>query len=257
MFLARPRLALAVVGLVAVALLYVAFRFASYDTAPDTVVDPGTVAFQHEVDYENVFGADPLVVVITGDVEKLINGPGLTSLIAIEARLAQHADPGVQSVYGPASIATVAGATIQNVAAGQLPAVLTAAPNKATAAAQAAGKSAADQQTAGTAAAQAAGAAYIQNALKQYPELQQLAPLQASNPRWMSALFINPDNGKPKARFASVTPDANHVVVTARMGTDFRPGSVSALASLIPHQVNSTVLGKAGPTPRRTPPPAR
>jgi predicted RND superfamily exporter protein len=244
--LARPRLALVVLGLAAVALLYVAFRFATYDTAPDTVVDPGTAAFQHEVDYESVFGADPLVVVITGNVERLINGSGLTSLIAIEARLAQHSDLGVQSVYGPASIATVAGATIQNVAAGQLTAVMTAAQNKAIADAAAAGKSTADQQTAGQQAAQAAGAAYIQNALKQYPELQQLAPLQASNPKWMSALFINPDNGKPKSRFAAVTPDANHVVVTARMGTEFRPGSaVASLVALIRQQVKGTVLEQA------------
>src|SRR3981081_2348315 len=181
--LARPRLALMVLGLAAVAWLYIALRFASYDTAPDTVVDPGTAAFQHEVDYENVFGADPLVVVLTGNVERLFNGAGLTSLIAIEARLAQHSDLGVQSVYGPASIATVAGATIQNAPAGRRTAVIAAARNKASAAAQAAGKSAAGQQTAGTAAAQAAGAAYIQNALKQYPELQQLAPLQANNPK--------------------------------------------------------------------------
>ena len=243
--LARPRLALLLLGVAAVGLLYVAFRFASYDTAPDTVVDPGTVAFQHEVDYESVFGADPLVVVVSGNVERLFNGAGLTSLIAIEGRLAQHADLGVQSVYGPASIATVAGATIQNVAAGQLTAVMTAAQNKAIADAQAAGKPTADQQTAGQQAAQAAGAAYIQSALKQYPELQQLAPLQASNPKWMSALFINPDNGKPKARFAAVTPDPNHVVVTARMGTSFRPGSVAALVDLIRQQVKGTVLEQA------------
>ena len=40
--LARPRLALVLLGVAAFALLSVALRFASYDTAPDTVVDPGT-----------------------------------------------------------------------------------------------------------------------------------------------------------------------------------------------------------------------
>ena len=83
----------------------------------------------------------------------------------------------------------------------------------------------------GQQAAQAAGQTYIENALKQFPELQKLAPLQASNPKWMDALFINPDNGKPKPRFSAVTPDSNHVVVTARMGTDFRPGSVRRLST--------------------------
>src|SRR6202011_3226687 len=111
----------------------------------------------------SVFGADPLVVLISGDVGHLFDGPGLPYEIGIEGGLAKQTNLGVQSVYGPASIATVAGATIQNVAAGQLTTVMTAAQTKAYNDAQAAGKPAADQQTAGQQAAQAAGAAYIQS----------------------------------------------------------------------------------------------
>src|ERR1700737_3487846 len=196
MFLRRPRVALALLTLLAAGLLYVALRFASYDTAPDTVVDPGTAAFQHEVDYESVFGADPLVILVSGDVERLFNGSGLTSEIAVEAGLAQHSDLGVQSVYGPSSIATVAGATIQNVPAAQLTTVVTAAEQKAQQDAKTAGKSDQEAQQIGQQAGQDAGKAYIANALKQFPELQKLAPLQANNPKWMAALFINPDNGK-------------------------------------------------------------
>jgi len=245
MFLARPRLVLALVAVLALALLYVALRFASFDTAPDTVVDPSTPAFQHEVDYESVFGADPLVVLISGNVETLFNGPGLTSEIAIEGQLAQHGDLGVQSVYGPSSIATVAGATIQNVAAGQLTAVMSAAQTKARADAKAAGKSDADATTIANAAAQAAGKTYIENALKQFPELQKLAPLQASNPKWMDALFINPDTGKPKPRFSAVIPDPNHVVVTARLGTSFRPGAAGLLSDLVHRQISGSPIEKA------------
>jgi predicted RND superfamily exporter protein len=242
MFLARPRLALSVLALLAVGLLYVALRFASYDTAPDTVVDPGTIAFQHEVDYESVFGADPMVVLVTGNVERLFNGSGLTSEIALEAGLAQHPELGVQSVYGPASIATVAGATIQNVAAGQLTAVVTAAQQKAQQDAKAAGKSDQEAQTIGQQAGQDAGNAYIANALKQFPELQKLAPLQASNPMWMDALFINPDNGKTKARFAAVTPDSNHVVVTARLRPETGQASVAALVDFLRQTVKGTPI---------------
>src|ERR1700730_16118815 len=242
MFLARPRLALAVLALLAVGLLYVALRFASYDTAPDTVVDPGTVAFQHGVDYESVFGADPMVVLVTGNVERLFNGSGLTSEIAVEAGLAQHPELGVQSVYGPASIATVAGATIQNVAAGQLTAVVTAAQQKAQQDAKAAGKSDQEAQTIGQQAGQNTGNAYIDDALKQFPELQKLAPLQASNPMWMDALFINPDNGKTKARFAAVTPDSNHVVVTARLRPETGQASVAALVDFLRQTVKGTPI---------------
>jgi predicted RND superfamily exporter protein len=245
MFLARPRLALAALALLAAGLLYVALRFASYDTAPDTVVDPATPAFQHEVDYESVFGADPLVILVSGDVEHLFNGPGLTSEIALEAGLAQHPDLGVQSVYGPSSIATVAGATIQNVAAGQLTTVVTAAEQKAQLDAKAAGKSDQEAQQAGQQAGQDAGKAYIANALKQFPELQKLAPLQANNPKWMDALFINPDNGKPKARFAAVTPDPNHVVVTARLRPETGQGAVTVLVNYLRQTVKGTPIEKA------------
>src|SRR5258708_3275613 len=245
MFLARPRLALTLLAVLALALLAFALRYASYDTAPDTVVDPSTQAFQHEVDYESVFGADPLVVLVSGNVENLINSSALTSEIGIEGQLARHADLGVQSVYGPSSIATVAGATIQNVAAGQITTGMSAAQTKAFPDAKAAGKSDAEATTIANDAAKAAGTAYINNALKQFPELQKLAPLQASNPRWMAALFINPDNGKPKPRFASVIPDPNHIVVTARLGTAFRPGSAQALIDLIDQQVAGTPLARA------------
>src|SRR6202171_1867096 len=245
MFLRRPRVALALLTLLAAGLLYVAIRFASYDTAPDTVVDPGSVAFQHEADYEGVFGADPMVVLVTGNVERLFNGPALTSEIALEAGLAGHADLGVQSVYGPSSIATVAGATIQNVAAGQLTTVITAAQQKAQQDAKAAGKSDADAQTAGQAAGPAAGQAFIGNGLKQYPELQKLAPLQPSNPKWMDALFINPDNGQPKARFAAVTPDSNHVVVTARLRPETGQTAVSSLVDYLRQTAKGTPLETA------------
>src|ERR1700730_685773 len=245
MFLARPRLSLALLILIAAGLLYVAFRFASFDTAPDTVVDPGTTAFQREADYEAVFGADPMVVLLTGNVERLFNGPGLTSEIAVEAGLAQHADLGVQSVYGPSSIATVAGATIQNVAAGQLTTAMTDAQTKAQQDAKAAGKSDADAQQAAQAAGQAAGQAFIANALKQFPELQKLAPLQASNPKWIDALFINPDNGNVKGRFAAVTPDSNHVVVTARLRPGTCPRGVSLLLDFLRQTAKGTPLESA------------
>src|SRR5258708_15247366 len=245
MFLARPRLALTLLAVLALALLAFALRYASYDTAPDTVVDPSTQAFQHEVDYESVFGADPLVVLVSGNVENLINSSALTSEIGIEGQLARHADLGVQSVYGPSSIATVAGATIQNVAAGQITTVMSAAQTKAFSDAKAAVKGDAEGPTMANNAPRAAGTAYINNALNKFPELQKLAPLQASNPRWMAALFINPDNGKPKPRFASVIPDPNHIVVTARLGTAFRPGSAQALIDLIDQQVAGTPLARA------------
>src|SRR5258708_649834 len=99
---------------------------------------------------------------------------------------------------------------------------MSAAQTKAFSDAKAAGKSDADATTIANEAAKAAGTTYINNALKQFPELQKLAPLQANNPRWMDALFINPDNGKPKPRFASVIPDPHHIVITARLGTELR-----------------------------------
>ncbi|MEA2646107.1 MAG: hypothetical protein QOE92_1190, partial [Chloroflexota bacterium] len=86
--LKKPRVSLLVLLLLALGLGYVASRFVSPDTAPDTIVDPGSAAFRHEIEFENVFGADPIIVLLTTDVRGMFAGNGLQQLELTEANLA-------------------------------------------------------------------------------------------------------------------------------------------------------------------------
>src|ERR1700736_4959868 len=111
MLLARPRITLILLGVLALLLAYVGLRFSNFDTAPDTIVDPGSAAFRHEVQFEHAFGADPLVVLVTTDVKSLFSGNGLTQENATEANLATQDNQkrGVQSIYGPSAFGSITG----------------------------------------------------------------------------------------------------------------------------------------------------
>jgi predicted RND superfamily exporter protein len=219
MLLARPRLTLLIVGVLTGALLFVGLRFHNFDTAPDTIVDPGSAAFRHEIQFENTFGADPLVILITTDVKALFAGTGLQQENQTEANLATQDNQkrGVQSVYGPASFATITGYTVLSVGLAQLQQAQQAAQQKGYDDAKAAGKSEQDAQAAGTKAASDAGNAFIADQSKQHPELTKIGIPSADNSAWMTALYINPDTGQPKPKFSAFVPDSQHLLITARL----------------------------------------
>jgi predicted RND superfamily exporter protein len=235
MFLARPRLLLLLLGLFTLALAFVGVRYHNFDTAPDTIVDPGSAAFRHEVEFENTFGADPLVILVTTDVKGLFSGNGLTQENALEANLATQDNQkrGVQSVYGPASFATITGYTVISVGLAQLQQAQQAAQDKAIAEAKAAGKSDQEAQAAGTKAASDAGNAFIAEQAKAHPELAQIGVPTADNPAWMTALYINSDNGQPKPKFSAFVPDARHLLITARLNPDTNSASIDDIAASV------------------------
>ena len=145
MLLGRPRRAgvtLLAVILVAIGLGVFANSRASYDTAPDTIVDPGSTAFRHEVEFENTFGADPFVMLLRTDVKGLLGGDGLVQEVNAEGNLytARNRQLGVKTLFGPAAIATVAANAILGAFFGQLQQAGTNAYNDAFKAAKAAAK---------------------------------------------------------------------------------------------------------------------
>ncbi|MHB8507076.1 MAG: MMPL family transporter [Candidatus Dormibacteria bacterium] len=218
---ARARLLLALLALVALAGIVVAGQFGSYDTAVDTIVDPGSTVFRHEVGFESTFGADPLVLLVEGDVKTILGGAPLTNLANDEGVLYSPANlaRGVASVNGPTSLAGEAGIAAATLFAGQVQRAQDAAKLKATADAKAAGKSDAEAQQAATAAGQAAATQALQDAARQFPDLAADIPLSPTNPKWVTAILLDKD-GKPKVLFAAVVPDSSHLLVTARL----RPG---------------------------------
>ena len=247
MLLARPRITLLVLGILALVLAYVGLRFATYDTAPDTIVDPGSAAFRHEIEYENTFGADPLVVLITTDVKSLFSGNGLSQEVTTEANLATQDNQkrGVQSIYGPSSFGTITGYAVLSVGLAQLQQAQQTAQTKATADAKAAGKTDTDAQAAGTAAANDAGNAFIADQTKQHPELAQIGVPSSDNSAWMTALFINSDTSQPKPKFASFVPDGQHLLITARLDPNTGANQVDAIVASIKQTLHDSPIPNA------------
>jgi predicted RND superfamily exporter protein len=225
----RARLILPVLGLGALAVATLVALHPQYDISADNLVDPGSTTFRHEVEFEGGFGADPIVVLLSGNVPALLQGQGLSAMVNLEDTLVSPADQaaGVHSLYGPASIAEAAGLAAEGSFLSRVQGVEAAAQQKAIGDARAAGKSDADAQAAGSAAAQAAGQAEIQNAIKDYPELASIGLPSPTNPRWVSAIFLS--NGQPKARFAAIVPDAGHAVITARLRPDSSEQGIQAI----------------------------
>ena len=217
MLLKRPRVVLAVVVLLSLAMVYVADRYAGYDVGPDSIVDPGSSTYLHEAQFEGTFGADPLLVLVSGDVVKIFAGNGLIQLVNLEGNLVlpKNTALGVQAITGPASLAAVTAAEITGIGAYQLQQAQLKAQQDAIAAAKAAGKSDADAQADGQAAAQKAASDYLDNAIKTFPELASIGIPSETNPAWVSGIFLK--DQKPKPKFVAIVPDAQHILITARL----------------------------------------
>ncbi len=234
MFRKRPRLALVVVTVLSVVFGYVGWRLASFDTAADTIVDPGSAAFQHEIVYENTFGADPVVVLVQGDVQKILGGQGLQQLIRIEANMSSPANTrlGVQSLYGPTSIATVSAVAAEGSLLARVQQAEQVAQKKAFDEAKAGGATDADATTQANKAATDAGTAVLNNASKDFPEIAAIGLPSADNPRWTSAIFLDA-KGNPKPRFSAVVPDPTHILITGRLSPTTSQRAIDAITTSI------------------------
>jgi hydrophobe/amphiphile efflux-3 (HAE3) family protein len=247
--LSRPRLALILVTLLSVVMGYLGLRLSSFDTAADTIVDPGSQAFRHEIEYQNTFGADPVVVLVQGDVASILGGNGLQQLIRIETNLssADNQHRGVQSLYGPTSIATVSAVAAEGSLLARVQRAEQDAQKKAFDAAKAAGASDADANTKANTAATDAGKAVLDNASKDFPEIAQIGLPSADNPRWISAIFLD-TQGKPKPRFSAVVPDATHLLITGRLSPDTNERSVNAIIDSIRQDIAKNPIPGASVT---------
>jgi hydrophobe/amphiphile efflux-3 (HAE3) family protein len=237
------------VALCSVVLGYVGIRLSSFDVAADTIVDPGSQAFLHEVEYENTFGADPVVVLVQGDVQKILAGQGLQQLIRIESNLssADNQRRGVQSLYGPTSIATVSAVAAEGSLLARVQRAEQDAQKKAFDEAKAAGATDADANTRATAAATDAGKAVLDNASKDFPEIAAIGLPGADNPRWISAIFLDAQ-GKPKPRFSAVVPDPTHLLITGRLNPNTSERSINAITASVRQDIAKNPIPGASVT---------
>jgi predicted RND superfamily exporter protein len=183
--------------------------------------------------FEDAFGADPIVMLVSGNVASIFGGNGLIQMANAEGTflLPQNRARGVRGLYGPTRFATVAANALLSQVIAQLQQVAVQASAKAVSDAKAAGKSDADAQQAGRDAATKASNDFLQQSIKQYPELAQIGIPGPTNPAWVSSIFLK--DGKPKPKFTALVPDDNHILVTARTRPAIGAAGVNAIVASV------------------------
>ena len=244
MLLRRPRAALVVLTVISLLLGYAGLRLSRFDVRlAESIVDPNTDAFRHEVAYENSFGADPIAVLVTGDVKSILGGAGLQQLIGIETNMTtpKNFQRGLQYLYGPTSVATVAATAAEGALLARVQQAEQATYAKSLADLKAGGMAEADAQKQAQQDALDAGKAVLQNAPKDFPEFQKIGVPRADNPLWTSGIFLD-QAGKPKPRFAAIVPDSQHMLITGRLNYGAGEGAINAIHQSIQDQVTKNPI---------------
>ena len=248
--LRRPRLTLGVIAVLSVLVGFVGVTRSRFDVRlAEGIVDPNSDSFRHEVAYENAFGADPIAVMVTGDVKSILGGNGLQQLIGIETTMSSQKNysRGLQYLYGPTSVATVAATAAEGALLARVQQAYQAAYTKSLADLRSAGVADADAQKQAAQVGNDAGAAVLQNAPRDFPEFQKIGVPRADNPLWTSGIFLD-SNGVPKPRFAAVVPDAQHILITGRLNYSTGEAAINNLHQSIQDQVNKNPIPGASVT---------
>jgi hydrophobe/amphiphile efflux-3 (HAE3) family protein len=219
----HARIVIAVCALLAVAGAIAALRLPT-DAGTDTLVDHDSATYRATQRFKRLFGDDAVVVLVKGDLRKLVLTKNLDVLLNLEACLSGQGPqggrplPGVcteisglgatRVVYGPATFLNQAVVGIQQLLAGQLQAVQAQAKAAEKAGGKAAGQ-AVLQQFQGSLLR--LGARY---GIDRLPSLQ--------DPLFVSQVVfdIRRPVGTPKARFSYLFPSSRSALISARL----RPG---------------------------------
>ncbi|MFN2464015.1 MAG: MMPL family transporter, partial [Candidatus Dormibacteria bacterium] len=163
---------------------------------------------------------------------------GLQQLIGIETNMttAQNYRRGLQYLYGPTSVATVAATAAEGALLARVQQAEQATYAKSLADLKASGMSDADAQAQAQKDAMEAGKAVLQNAPRDYPEFQKIGIPRADNPLWTSGIFLDA-SGRPKPRFSAIVPDSQHMLITGRLGYGTGENSIKAIERSIRAQV--------------------
>ena len=242
----RPALLVATVAVVAAGGGVLALGLRP-NAGTDTLVGRGSETFQATEHYHQRFGEDAIVVLIRGDLAKLVLTSDLGRMLGLEgcisgnlprqvtnppggrngpcAALARDTDKPVRVVYGPGTFINEAVRQIQQQFVGQQEAEM-ARERRAMAAARqlaaAKGRSRADQETLAGQARQLVRAEYLRDTLKLALNYGLRSIPQLNDPRFVSQLVFDPARGPttPKARFAYLFPSPRSALIQVRL----RPG---------------------------------
>jgi uncharacterized protein len=209
--LARPALPLAAALVLTVVAGLGATRV-RFDASADLLADTGGATYADQVRFADVFGADPVVVMVEPPRgQQLLTPDRLVGMAQLEGDLARlH---GVRHVYGPGTLVNTFASEVTRRALDLCGTQGNQAKDGAVASAKAAGRSAADQTAAGQQAFDASVRGCAQQLAAQYPTLGVPA---LNNPGFYQELLLEPD-GTVRPFWKAVLPDTGHALVTVRM----------------------------------------
>ena len=256
---------LAVTVLVAAAAAFGATRLDT-NAGTDTIVDRDSSTFQATEQFRQRFGDDAVVVLVEGDLRKLVLTSNLGRLLRLEGCLAgnipkkANAIPGpcteiaklhpAKVVYGPATFLNQAALGIQQALGGQVSQTrvrAAAAARAAAAQAKAEGQSASEQAAAANAAAEEVGKQFEAKLLRVAAQYGITRLPQISDPLFVGQVVFDTRQkpGTPKARFSYLFPNRDSALISIRLRPELSDSERSRAIDLIRAAVNDTTPRKA------------
>ena len=173
------------------------------------LVSSGSQIFQDNARYEEQFGAEPITVLLDGQVDTIFSTGNLAILDEFEQEFSQ--DERYRSILSPVTVLQLAAAEViqaRQALEAEITLAQEAAAQQARQAAIAQGLSLAEQEQ----AAEQAKTQVLQQFQPFIDELYQMGEPSLDNPLFVSSVVYAPD-GSLNAAVASLIPDDNHALV--------------------------------------------
>jgi hydrophobe/amphiphile efflux-3 (HAE3) family protein len=252
----RPAPVLAAAVLVALVGAVVALRLTP-EAGTDSLVDSGSDTFKATEDFKEEFGDDAVVVLVRGDLEKLVLTEQINTLLTLEGCLAGNLPSGetvggiespppcgelaeskpAKVVYGPATFLNQAALQANRVLQGQSEAAIAQAQAVARRAARRAerqGLSEAQVREAARAAGQEVIAQFYQQVLQLATQYGQSGPPALDDPQFVSSVvFDSREPGQPKSRFSYLFPSSDAALISVRLQPNLSDSERSEAIDLI------------------------
>jgi hydrophobe/amphiphile efflux-3 (HAE3) family protein len=228
------------------------------DAGVSTLVDRGSGTYNATKDFDQKFGSDPVVVLVKGDLGKLLLGPDLARLTGLEACLAGSAPQGqvfkdqpaptpcqqlaelrpAHVVYGPGTFLNQFATQARNLLSEQAKGVQQQARATGLAAAARAkrqGLSPAAQRQVALAAGQAVERQFQEELLNLATRYQLSGIPDITDPKFVSAVVFDSrlPGQVPKARFSYLFPSSNSALISVRLRSDLSESDTNRAIGLI------------------------
>ena len=227
------------------------------DAGTGQLVDDDSPAAEATEDFKQEFGGDPIVVLVRGDLEKLMLTSDLSKLLSLEGCLSGNAPGGevitgqpapepcaelaktkpARVVYGPATFLNQFAIQAEKLLKAQSQAAVRQSRVAAAEAALAARRQGASEETqivAGRAAAQEVIAQFQEQLLQLATRYGQTGVPRIDDPTFVSSVvFDSATQGEPKSKFAYLFPSADSTLISVRLEPDLSEAEQREAVELI------------------------